>query len=378
MNEKILIVDDDERILQTFGRHLRLKGYTVLTATNGIEGLELFSQEQPEVVFADVRMPPPDGFALLRTIRERKADAEVILITGHGDMELAVNALRAGASDFISKPIESNELEAALYRVHERLRLKRELHTAQEALFQYAADLEMRNVDLDTFNTAVAHELKQPLNLIITYLESLQQHYPLTEETQKYWHAVARNGRKMRLIIDELQLFSQLRQTEVELRPLDMARIVAEVQQRLAHLITQYEAKLSVPTDWPKALGHTPWVEEIWANYLSNAIEYGGRPPRLQLGATARSDGLVRFWVHDNGPGLTPEEQALLLTPSLQPDPAQLIERRMGLSIVRRIVEKLGGQVWVKSDGNSGYGSTFSFTLKRARDRDYYLPDVNF
>lgn len=374
MNEKVLIVDDDERILQTFGRHLRLKGYTVLTAASGSEALVLFSQEQPEVVFADVRMPPPDGFALLQVIRENKTDAEVILITGHGDMELAVNALRAGASDFIPKPIESNELEAALYRVQERLRLKRELHAAQDALFQYAADLEIRNVDLDTFNTAVAHDLKQPINLIITYLDKLKQHYPATEEAQKYWHALARNGRKMCLIIDELQLFSQLRQTEVDLRPLDMARIVAEVQQRLAHLITQYDAKLSVPTDWPKALGHTLWVEEVWANYISNAIEYGGRPPRLKLGATARSDGLVRFWVHDNGPGLTPEEQVLLLAPASQPNPAEPTDRRMGLSIVRRIVEKLGGQVWVESEGQPGQGSTFSFSLKRVRNTDFDLP----
>lgn len=370
MNEKVLIVDDDERILQTFGRHLRLKGHTVLTAANGNEALALFSQEQPEVVFADVRMPPPDGFALLRMIREHQADAEVILITGHGDMELAVNALRAGASDFIPKPIDSNELEAALYRVHERLRLKRELHAAQDALFQYAADLEMRNVDLDTFNTAVAHDLKQPLNLIITYLENLKQHYPVTEETQKYWHALARNGRKMRLIIDELQLFSQLRETEVELRPLDMARIIAEVQQRLAHLITQHDAKLLVPTDWPRALGHAPWVEEVWANYISNAIEYGGRPPRLKLGATARSDGLVRFWVHDNGSGLNQDEQALLVTPSLQSASTEPADRRVGLSIIRRIVEKLGGQVWFESEEQPGEGSTFSFTLRRARDAD--------
>lgn len=371
MNEKVLIVDDDKRILQTFGRHLRLKGYTVLTAANGSEALALFNQNQPEVVFADVRMPPPDGFALLQIIRAQKEDAEVILITGHGDMELAVNALRAGASDFIPKPIEPNELETALYRVQERLRLKRELHAAQEALFQYAADLEMRNVDLDTFNTAVAHDLKQPLNLMITYLENLQQHYPPTEETQKYWHALARNGRKMLLIIDELQLFSQVRENEVELQPLDMARIVAEVQQRLAHLITQYDAKLSLPTAWPKALGHPPWVEEVWANYLSNAIEYGGRPPRLQLGATARSDGMVRFWVHDNGPGLTVEEQSLLFVPSQPPDATQPAGRRVGLSIVQRIVEKLGGQVWVESEDRPGEGSTFSFTLKRASDTDF-------
>jgi two-component system sensor histidine kinase/response regulator len=111
------------------------------------------------------------------------------------------------------------------------------------------------------------------------------------------------------------------------------------------------------------ALGYGPWIEEVWANYLSNAMKYGGRPPRLELSADTM-DGKVRFRVRDNGPGLTPEQQARLFTPFTRLHQARATGQGLGLSIVRRIMEKLGGEAWVESE--PGKGSTFGFTLPRA------------
>jgi signal transduction histidine kinase len=366
MSAKILIVDDDERILQTFARHLRLEGYTVLTTSNGAEAIQLFSQERPEVVFADVRMPPPDGLEVLRAIRKEALDAEVILITGHGDMELAIQALRSGASDFIPKPIATEMLEAALHRIWERVRLKQELRAAQAALQQYAVDLEMRNADLEAYNYTVAHDLKLPLNSITHYADMLRTHYPMSEEMYNHLNAIVRNGHTMGRIVDELLLLSQVRQMEVELQPLDMGRIVGEVQQRLSQLIVQHQAKVILPNDWPVALGYAPWVEEVWANYLSNALEYGAQPPRVQLGATARSDGMIRFWVREKSNGLTPEGQAQLLTPLVRADQLPPTGRSLGLSIIQRIVQKLGGQVGTGNNTVAGQENIFCFTLKAA------------
>jgi signal transduction histidine kinase len=148
-----------------------------------------------------------------------------------------------------------------------------------------------------------------------------------------------------------------------------MGRIVSEAQQRLTYMIREYEAELILPGRWPEALGYAPWVEQVWANYMSNAIKYGGIPPRLQLGATERSDGAVRFWIRDNGPGLSAEEQAQLFTPFTRLDQARATGHGLGLSIVRRIVTRLGGQVGVESEGVSGQGSTFYFTLPTRRKR---------
>jgi two-component system sensor histidine kinase/response regulator len=118
-----------------------------------------------------------------------------------------------------------------------------------------------------------------------------------------------------------------------------------------------------VPDTWPAALGYGLWVEQVWVNYISNAIKYGGRPPRVELGAEAQPDGMVRFWVRDNGSGLMPEARARLFVPFTQPAHLHGKGHGLGLSIVRRIVDRLGGQVGVESEGVPGRGSVFSFTL---------------
>jgi signal transduction histidine kinase len=217
--------------------------------------------------------------------------------------------------------------------------------------------------ELDAFAHTIGHNLRDTLALVIGYTDLLKQHARLPEELQEYLNAVARNGRKMHDVIEELELLAGIRKAKVELKPLNMARIIAEVQQRLAYLIDEYQAEITVSEYWPVALGHTPWVEEVWANYLSNALKYGGRPPRIRLGATERSDGMIRFWVRDNGPGLTEEEQAQLFTEFA------LTQTRaggygLGLSIVRRIVTKFGGEMGCESE--VGQGSVFYFTLPSA------------
>ncbi len=217
--------------------------------------------------------------------------------------------------------------------------------------------------ELDAFAHTVGYNLRDPLDLIIGYTNLLKEQARLPEELHEYLNSIARNGQKMSNIIDELQLLAGVRKAEIELKPLNMARIVAEVQQRLAYLIADYQAKIIVSEYWPTAMGHKPWVEEVWANYLSNAIKYGGQPPLVQIGATAQSDDMIRFWVRDNGPGFTPEEQALLFTKFTELSHVRIKEYILGLSIVQRIVTRLGGQVSIESDGKPGQGSVFSFTL---------------
>jgi signal transduction histidine kinase len=126
-------------------------------------------------------------------------------------------------------------------------------------------------------------------------------------------------------------------------------------------LIDEHQAEIILPESWPQAVGYSPWIEEVWANYLSNGIKYGGEPPRLELGATKQADGFVRFWVHDQGPGISVEDQTRLFTPFTQLEQVRATGHGLGLSIVRRIVEKLGGEVGMESE--VGKGSTFHFTL---------------
>ncbi|MCB0210211.1 MAG: GAF domain-containing protein [Anaerolineae bacterium] len=220
--------------------------------------------------------------------------------------------------------------------------------------------------ELDAFAHTIGYTLRDPVSLIIGYTELLKSQSGLSDTLHEYLNSIARNGLKMSNIIDELQVLTGVRRAKIVPKPLSMLRIVAEVQQRLAHLIQEYEAKVVISEYWPPAIGHKPWIEEVWANYLSNAIKYGGRPARIFVGATEQSDGMIRFWVRDNGPGFTPEEQAQLFTEFTNLSQRRVTEYSLGLAIVKRIITKLGGEVGVESDGIPGEGTIFTFTLPKA------------
>jgi len=243
------------------------------------------------------------------------------------------------------------------------------------ALQRHTAQLEARNKDLDAFAHTVAHDLKSPVARIVGFAEALElTHAELPDEKLRhYLRLVAQSGRKMDDIIHALLLLGRVRRIEVEMAPLDMASIVSEAIERQASLIEERQAEIIVPETWPVALGYGPWVEEVWANYLSNALKYGGQPPRVELGATPpyiapsgepSTSGHIRFWVRDNGPGIPPASQTRLFAPFSRLDQGDVEGHGLGLSIVQRIVDKLGGEVGVESNGK--HGSVFSFTLASA------------
>lgn len=240
---------------------------------------------------------------------------------------------------------------------------------AARAMEQYARELEVRNEDLNAFAHTVAHNLKAPLTHVILAADLLDLNaYTMSDECVPYVKTIVSYGRKMTDIIDELLLLAEVRSREdLLLLPLDMARILKDVEARLKTIMVQHGARLSIAqdvTDWPRVIGYAPWVEEVWANYLANAIKYGGRPPILEIGSTLSNGGMVRFWVHDNGEGIPAEDQRNLFQPFARLKPYSTDGHGLGLSIVRRIVEKLGGEVGLESQ--VGEGSTFSFTLPLA------------
>ncbi len=239
---------------------------------------------------------------------------------------------------------------------------------AEQELRRYTAELEANNDELNAFAHTVAHDLKGPLSYIVGFTELLREDCTTLEprEMRSRLQAIARRGRHMGNIIDSLLLLAGVRQTKAQIAPLDMGHIVAAAQERLRPTIEKHQAEIILPQVWPVALGYGPWVEEVWVNYLDNALKYGGRPaeqipPRIELGCDPAANSFIRFWVRDNGLALGPEAQAQLFTPFTRIDPLRSKGHGLGLSIVRRIVEKLGGQVGVESE--TGRGNIFFFTL---------------
>ena len=235
-----------------------------------------------------------------------------------------------------------------------------------KTLHQQTSELQTRNDDLDAFAHTVAHDLKSPVSTLLGYTDMLRYSFdndPATER-EVILDSLSHLGRKMTSIIEEILLLAELRQKEVPIAPIYTQQLIGEVKKRLAFMIQEYHVKMVEPTQWITALGYAPWVEEIWTNYISNAIKYGGSPPIIELGFTEMSGNMVRFWVKDNGSGIPLEEQTQLFKPFTSLHDVRIKGHGLGLSITQRIVDKLGGTVGVSS--TPGKGSVFSFTLPKA------------
>lgn len=245
----------------------------------------------------------------------------------------------------------------------ENARLYRRAQEDMIKLRQLNSQLQTRNEELDAFAHTVAHQLKNSSSLVTTFGNILKAGGELPETMQPYLDSIIQSGHKMNNVITELQLLAGIRLGHVEFNPLDMAEIVAEARQRLLYIIEEHQAQIITPDTWPIAWGYGPWVEEVWVNYIGNAVKYGGEPPQVELGATIQADQFVRFWVRDNGPGIPPEQQPHIFKPFTRHDQIKIEGHGLGLAIVRHIVEKLGGQVGLEHNTNSDRGCIFTFTL---------------
>jgi len=316
----------------------------------------------PRLIGATPDKLPPEWGALFQRYPDCLAHKEEVTLE---------SAANRRVYDLTISPIQDTRHRTAMGRLflwhditeHKQAQSQRE--AALEALRQYAAQLAAQNAELDTFTHTVAHGLKNPVAVTISLAQLLvDDHETMSPaDLSEVLGEISKSGQKLNAIIDELMLLASVRKQGVVPAPLDMGSVVRQAIQRLHVLIQDRQANISLPDDaaWPAALGYAPWIEEVWANYIGNAVKYGGAPPVVQVGADPAGLGMARFWVRDNGPGLSAEAQSDLFTPFSRLDQVRADGHGLGLSIVRRIVEKLGGQVGVES--SLGQGSVFFFTL---------------
>ena len=149
MENKLLLVDDEEGIRKVLDIALCDAGYTVFTAKNGEEALKIFRKETPPIVLTDIKMPGMDGIELLQKIKHENPDTEVIMITGHGDMDLAIKSLKYQAIDFVTKPINDDILEIALNRAHEKIRMRRQLQEYTENLETLVSEKSAKLIEVE-------------------------------------------------------------------------------------------------------------------------------------------------------------------------------------------------------------------------------------
>lgn len=325
-------------------------------------GMRSVHDQPSDVVLLDLSLPDSQGLSTLARMQAAAPSVPVVVLTGLADESAALAAVQNGAQDYLVKGhVDPHALSNSIRYARERKQLL-------EALREYSTSLEERNAELDAFAHTVAHDLKNQVFTVAGNAELLldKQAPPDAAEQEEMLHDILRSAQKMQQVIQELLLLAQVRRYDVPRTPIDMANVLAEVQARLWSLLaaTGGELVLDTPDEWPTACGYAPWVEEIWYNYINNALKYGGRPPRVEVGAERQDERRISFWVRDNGPGLSAEQMARLFVEFTRIENVQTAGHGLGLSIVKRIVDRLGGEVGVQSQ--VGAGSVFRFTLPAA------------
>jgi len=381
----ILIVDDTPFNLKFLADVLSRAGYITHTAATGEKAVELAQTIHFDLVLLDIMMPGLSGYEVCSHLKADKKtrDIPVIFLSALNQELDKVQAFTVGGVDYITKPFQVKEVLARI-ETHLTLRnlqkdleernlsLKQEIaerKSVEEVLRQQTVELEARNAELDAYAHTVAHDLKTPLTAVVGFSDLLQKRYPqmTAEKLGETLAIIAQNGRRMANIINEMLLLASVRQmNEVPMKSLDMASIVDAAKERLVDMFRENDVQINSPEVWPTAYGYGPWIEEVWVNYLNNAVKYGGTPPHVTMGATPQPSDMVSFWVRDNGVGLSEEAQSHLFTAFRRLGDTSVEGHGLGLSIVQRIITRLGGEVGVESI--AGEGSTFFFTLPAAVD----------
>ena len=359
----ILVVDDMPDNLRLLSRMLTEHGYQVRPVLNGAQALTAVQAQPPDLILLDIMMPVMNGFEVCERLKAdpNTRDIPVLFISALSDTENKIAAFTAGGVDYVTKPFQVEEVLA-------RVRTHLTLRTLQQQLRQDVIERDSLIDDLQAYAHTVAHDLRNPIAVALGFSMLLEAHDDVLSaaERREYQAAVTQGLDKLNSIVDELLLLAEVRKQDLEVAPLAMDEVVAEALRRVADLAKRAGVTITAPEQWPAATGYAPWVEQIWINYLSNAIKYGGASPIIEIGADSEPSGYVRCWVRDHGDGLTAEQQAQLFIPFARLDQTRATGHGLGLSIVKRIITKLDGEVGVESSGQPGEGATFWFTLPAA------------
>jgi len=264
---------------------------------------------------------------------------------------------------------QSNGRLIILKDVSSRIMAEEEITETHIRLINEIQEKERLIYDLDSFSHTVAHDLKGMLSAIVSASNIIKFSIDdmSKDELLEINDLIGQSATKTIHITTELLTLASVRQEEIRRTPVHMQKVVNESVSRLEVSIREKNASIKLPEVWPEVLGHEAWLEEVWLNYISNAIKYGGTPPVIQLGSDILPDDWVKFWIKDNGKGLSQDEIALLFNKFTRLDTMRAEGHGLGLSIVKRIIEKLNGEVGVESQNIPGDGSVFYFILPLAK-----------
>ena len=373
MAEKILLVDDEEGIRKVLGISLSDSGYQVFTAKSGEEALSIFKEQDPPIVLTDIKMPGMDGIELLQRMKEENPDSEVIMITGHGDMELAIQSLKHEATDFITKPINDDALGIALKRAKERISLKTQLKEYTENLEKLVEEKTKQLVEAERMAAVgqtvagLAHAIKNITGGLTGGIFVLEKGIELDNEKylREGWEMVEGNVTKIKNMAMDLLNYAKERKPEYQL--CDPNKPAKEVYDLMIPRAREYGVTLEMDLDkrLPEVWFDPEGIHRCLLNLVTNAIDAcaqvgcSSRKVEVVLQSRKPEGWAVEYNVVDNGCGMDEETRAKIFHSFFSTKGSR--GTGLGLMLAKKIVDEHEGVIEVESEKSTG--SKFSIKL---------------
>jgi len=366
MEKQVLLVDDEPGILKVLGISLADRGYRVLTAENSEEALRVFHEARPEVILTDIKMPGMDGIELLKRIKAESPDTEVIMITGHGEMELAIQSLKYDASDFITKPINDEALDIALRRALEKLSYKKKLKEYTEDLEKLVEEKSRKLVEAERLAAVgqtvagLAHAIKNITAGLTGGMYVLEKGIDLDNRSylSQGWQMIKGNVQKIKGMAVDLLNYAKEREPEYQLcDPNGPAREVYDLMLSRATEVgvaLKIDPAQSLPDAWFDREG----IHRVLLNLVSNAIDActdiscASKTCEVSLRTLKPRGWAVEYQVIDNGCGMDEETRKKVFQIFFSTKGSR--GTGLGLMIARKIVDEHGGVIDLSSEKGSG------------------------
>jgi signal transduction histidine kinase len=358
------VVDDETALMRALSDTLGLEGYVVQGFDSPRDALAALRPGEFDLLLTDLMMPDMDGIELINAARLIDPAIGAIVMTGHGTIDTAVQAMKGGALDYILKPFRLNVILPVLARALDLQRLRRENAALHERERQHAEELATAYRDLESFSYSISHDLRAPLVFVKGFADMLEEGFAekLGEQGLHMVRVIRDGSRSMDQMIVGLLAFSRAGRQPLQLLTLDMNAQVRTAIAEARALYTGPEPRIEVEP-LPPAGGDSTVMRHVWSNIIGNALKYSSRRPQPVIHISGRVEGNETIYkVQDNGVGFDMRYASKLFgvfkrLHSVEDFPGTGV----GLAIAHRVITRHGGRIW--AEGAPDAGACIQFSL---------------
>jgi signal transduction histidine kinase len=363
ISARILIVDDETAQMRALCNTLQDHHYDTTGFSVPQEALAAVKQGQFDLILADLMMPEMDGIALLQAALKVNPDMVGVVMTGQGTIDTAVQAMKAGAVDYILKPFKLSAILPVLSRALAIRRLRAENVELSRCVRKHAAELEEANKELEAFSYSVSHDLRAPLRAVDGFTRMVLDRFSeeMPPDARRLLSQVESSAKRMGQLIEDLLRFSKLSRQPLLNSRVNISELVGLIVKELRNEAGEREMEIRI-AELPEVTGDPSLLRQVFVNLLSNAFKFTRNSKALiEVGCEVAGEENVIF-VRDNGAGfdMAYSNKLFSVFQRLHTDD-QFEGTGVGLSIVQRIVQRHGGRVWAQ--GAPGKGATFYVAL---------------